>query len=178
MKDTSGNMVVMPGYKASAVVWSDSTKYDAVALYLETRNLKEVSRQLAIAYETIQYWKTEPWWDETVNEIEDGKARKLARTMENIVDKSLIAVEDRLEHGDYAISPTTGLTIRKPVSMKDAAKVASDLLDKKTKVEAKYQKELASTAIPQQLLELAKQFASFAKAKEIKQEPITIEMEK
>jgi transposase-like protein len=171
-------MVVMPAYTPSKVVWSDSTKYDVVALYLETRNLKEVSRQLAINYEFLQGWKTEPWWDEIVNEIEDGKARKLARTMENIVDKSLNAVEDRLEHGDYAISPTTGLIIRKPVSMKDAAKVASDLIDKKAKVEEKYKKELASTAIPQQLLELAKQFASFAKAKEIKHEPITLEMEK
>lgn len=170
MNDTSNSIVEMPGYTPQSIEWSDSTKYEVVALYLETRNLKEVSRQLQIDYTVLQGWKSEPFWDEVANEIEDGKARKLARTIEGIVDKSLIQVEDRLEHGDYAVNPTTGELLRKPVSMKDAAKVANDLIDKKAKVEEKYKKELASTAIPQQLLELAKQFSSFVKAKEIKQE--------
>ena len=94
----------------------------------------------------------------------EEKALVVDSKMASIVDKALEKVDDRLENGDIVLNNKTGELIRKPVSMKDAALVARDLLVRQEAIrkstdEAVEHKE----TVKETLSLLAKEFAKWAK---------------
>lgn len=147
--------------------WSDAQKMEAVQSWLVLGNLALVSRLLSIPEVTLRYWKASEWWGNVVNEIRSQEKIELSNKLKSIVNASLAVVEDRLSNGDYMFDQKTGQTIRKPVNMKDAHKVAVDLQDRQETLEkaAMQQKETSDESVETKLLALADKFAELATKK-------------
>ena len=145
--------------------WSDKQKLEAVQSWLLLGNLALTSRILAIPEVTLRVWKSSEWWKNAVEEIRLQDDMQMSARLKKIVDASLMAVEDRLINGDLMYDQKTGEMVRKQVNMRDAHKVAVDLMDKKA--------FLDKTAVPAQeeqkdedrLLKLAEKFADFVTKK-------------
>ena len=144
--------------------WAWETKQEVVEKMLMLGNIQLVSSLTGVDVSTIQNWKKQPWWTELVATYREEKALVVDSKMASIVDKALEKVDDRLENGDIVLNNKTGELIRKPVSMKDAALVARDLLVRQEAIrkstdEAVEHKE----TVKETLSLLAKEFAKWAK---------------
>ena len=111
--------------------WSDSQKIECVTTYIKLGNITRVSELLKIPRPTIITWRSTEWWADIEKELRAEENIVLSSSMKTLVDKSLLAIEDRLDKGDWIYDAKQGKPVRKPVSMKDALKVSTDLIDKR-----------------------------------------------
>lgn len=146
--------------------WSDAQKLEAIQSYLVLGNLALTSRLLGIPEITLRVWKTKDWWKDQVAELKAQEKFELSAKMKKIVNASLAVVEDRLEHGDFQFDQKTGQTVRKPVNMKDAHKVAVDLQQRQEMLEKISTEEIQQdSSVEDKLLKLAEKFADMATKK-------------
>ena len=75
---------------------------------------------------------------------------------------------DRLENGDHIYDQKAGKLIRKPVALRDAHKVAVDMVGVRDKLKSTEQVQVAEENIMAKLEKLANSFAEFANNKETK----------
>lgn len=115
--------------------WSDKQKLEAVSSYLTLGNLALTSRILGIPEVTLRVWKASEWWKNVVDDLKTQEKIELSNRMKKLVEASQAIVAQRLEHGDPVMSPK-GDIVFKPVSMKDAHKVAVDMIDRKKIIDA------------------------------------------
>lgn len=147
--------------------WPKEKKLQVVTQYLALGNLKLVSATTGVDYGLIRQWKMQPWWQEFEKEIRNTENLALDSSLTRLVNKSLEAVADRLEHGDPVFNMKTGQIERKPVQMKDAAKVSTDLLTKRELLRgnATARTETQSIPVADQLKLLAAEFARMTSGK-------------
>lgn len=143
--------------------YKDSQKLDAVKLYLVSGNLSATAAALNVPLSTIKFWRSSKWWKELTEELKREGNIQLSNKLKTIASKALDITMDRLENGDYQYDPKTGEMIRKPVLLRDAHKVASDLITKQLEVDKAPVDEEAHKATQDRLEALAKTFAGFAK---------------
>jgi hypothetical protein len=145
-------------------MWPKEKKLQVVVQYLALGSLKLVSATTGMVYALLRQWKLQPWWKEFENEIRNTENLKLDTKLTSLVEKSLEAVADRMEGGDYIMNNKTGQIIRKPVNMKDAAKVSVDLLTKRELLRGNATARTETQVVPMQdqLANLAKEFARMA----------------
>jgi hypothetical protein len=115
--------------------YSDAQKVEAVSSWLALGNLALTSRLLGIPEITLRVWKTSEWWKNLVEEMRMQEKIVLSARMKSLVEASQTIVAQRLETGDPILNQKTGEIIYKPVSMKDAHKVAVDLIDRKKELD-------------------------------------------
>jgi transposase-like protein len=141
--------------------WPKEKKIQAVAQYLALGNMKLVEATTGVSHTLLRQWKMQPWWKEYEIEIRATENVKLDTKLSAIVEKSLETIQDRLENGEVFYNQKTGALERKPVVMKDAAKVATDLLTKRELLRGNATQRTDQTAIPvqDQLKLLAQEFA-------------------
>lgn len=154
--------------------WSDSQKVEAVHTYLILGSLKLVSGALKIPFDTLKVWKASEWWKSMIEDLRVQEDLQLSSRLRKIVDKSYDVVEDRLENGDFVYNQKTGQLRRKPVSMRDAHKVAMDLTAQKEHLIDRHIEEQAVSVdkIEQRLAELAESFKRIASS--VKTGPVEI----
>lgn len=147
--------------------WPKEKKLQAVTQWLALGNLKLVEALTGVSHGVLKQWRLQPWWKEFENEIRNTENLEIDNKLTKIVQRSLDAVADRLENGEAVINNKTGEVIRKPVSMKDAAKVTNDMLTKRELLRGNATSRSESAAIPMadQMKLLAQQFARMATAK-------------
>jgi len=145
--------------------WSDKQKIEAVQSYLLLGNLALTSRILKIPEITLRVWKTTEWWKNVVDDLRQQESMEMSGRLRKIVDASLVAVEDRLLNGDLMYDNKTGQMVRKPVNMRDAHKVAVDLMDKKKILDKEALEGPQEQQDDDRLLKLAEKFASLVQAK-------------
>lgn len=155
--------------------WSKEKKFQAVVNYLATGNMKIVESLTGVDHGLLRQWKMQPWWKEFENEIRATDNLELDNKLTKLVDKSLEVTMDRLEGGDYIYDQKTGEIRRKPVGMKDAAKVSVDLLTKRELLRgnATSRTEGTQVSMADQLKALATEFARMTGVKV----PETIDVE-
>lgn len=141
--------------------WHDNQKLEAVKLWMACGSPTAVAIALKIPLKTIERWKMTDWWKKAAEDIRTEGSFQLGSKLKSIVDKSLEVVMDRIENGDWIYNQKTGEMVRKPVSLRDVHKVASDFIDKSQTLENKPQKEAKQTE--DRLAQLADAFAQFAK---------------
>jgi hypothetical protein len=147
-------------------VYTTEQKYDVLQKIELFGNLREVSRQTSVPYDTLLSWKKQGWYHAMMSDIRSATRSEMSSKMSRIVDKALASVEDRLEKGDYVLNNKTGKITRKPVVLRDVARVASDLLGKQIKLEEINSKEARTDENITDTLEALKQeFAKFNKNK-------------
>lgn len=148
--------------------FSDSQKLEAAKLWLVLGNNTIVAATLGIPLSTLTNWKAQNWWKNLVQDLRHESSIKLSNRLKSIVDKSFNLVEDRLENGDFIYDQKTGELRRKPMLGKDAARIASDFLDKAIKMDSKPREE--ENVVLGRLEDLAQRFESLA----LKKTPIVV----
>lgn len=144
--------------------WPWEKRIEVVSKWLVLQNMRVVSEQTGVHYEVIKDWKNSDWWDDLVEQIKKTKELELDNKLSKIIDRSLAVVADRLENGDLILNNKTGELVRKPVSMKDSAKVASDLLAKQILIKEKSETvQIKKESVKEQLALLAQEFSKWNK---------------
>jgi len=142
--------------------WAQSQKIECVLTYIATGSEVKTAAATGIPKNTIHIWRYQPWWKELTQQIRDEEDDKLSADLGKIVEKAMTTVEDRLINGDFGFNQKTGEIFRKPVNLKDAHKVAVDMIDQKLKVEGRAVQQVEKLDTMNQLEFLAKKFAEFA----------------
>jgi hypothetical protein len=142
--------------------YPDSTKTDALKLWLITGNLRQVSASMNIPFDTLKTWRYSKWWAELSSEIRTEGHLALSAKMQKLADKAMELTLDRLENGEEVVVQKTGEVIRKGVSMRDAHQVAVSFQDRALKLQNSPQEEAAQLAVHDRLAQLADAFSKMA----------------
>jgi len=162
----------------SAAHWSDNQKVGACTTYLASGNMSLTSVATSIPLVTLNKWKVAPWWKQMVDDIRSEENLQLDSKLAKVVNKSVDQLMERVENGDYMFDQKTGQLVRIPIKARDAAKITSDMIDRRQMLQGlQVEKKEGATKLEERLLKLAEQFASFGKAKVVQHEPLTIEGE-
>jgi len=130
-------------------------------------NSTELERLTGIPATVVRDWRTSDWWPELLERVHAAHDDATISKFTKIVDKSLETIQDRLNNGDYVVNRKTGEMVRKPVTMKDAASVATVVVDKRQLLRGKPTTRSESVSTDVRLKKLAEEFERFVKAKEI-----------
>jgi hypothetical protein len=125
--------------------------------------MKMVSAMTGVSHELIRQWKAQPWWKELENEIRQTQNIEMDTKLSKIVDKSLDAVLDRVENGDFIYDQKSGEIKRKPAALRDIHRVATDTISKRELIRgnATERKETTQISVQEQLKMLAMEFAKW-----------------
>lgn len=144
--------------------WSDKQKLEAVTTYLMLGgNLRLTSYTLKIPDQTLYMWKKSEWWNKLVSEVKQEERLTVSSRLKKVMDKSWDVVADRLEHGDWIYDQKAGELRRKPVSLRDAAKVANDASLLRERLDMNDNFTVAADQIEDKLSKLAKAFTDLSK---------------
>ena len=156
--------------------WPQAKRLEVVSQWLVVGNLRIVAGMTGVSYELVRDWKKQPWWKEMEAELRQTQNIEMDTKLSKIVDKSLDATLDRLENGEAYIDNKTGDIKRRPVALRDAARVSVDILSKRELLRGNATERKESTQIPiaDQLALLAAEFAKWQKKPET--EVIDVEM--
>lgn len=116
-------------------VYSWEKKMEAVSRYMLLGNMRVVSEQLNVPYSVLADWKRSDWWPEMVDSLKRQKKSKTNEHLTKIIETSLDIVQDRLENGDFFVNQKTGKVDRKPVSIRDASQITTNLLQRQIQLE-------------------------------------------
>lgn len=143
--------------------YPDSKKLEVVTTYLALGKAPMVEAVTGVSRHTIRQWKLQPWWQEMVETIQTESNQELDSKLSKIIERSLDAVNERIEGGEFILDSKTGSVKRVPVKLKDVHRVAVDLLDKRDLLRTKPQEKVEQAAAVDILKKLAGQFAEWAK---------------
>ena len=148
--------------------WSDRQKIEACTTYFMLGgNLTLTAEKLKIPYDTLKTWKKADWWKELEDDIRREERLTLSTKLRNLMDASLVLVQDRLENGDWIYDQKEGELRRKPVSMKDAGKLAMDAANLRAKMNIQENHTVAAEHVEDKLAKLAKAFSDLANGKKL-----------
>jgi G:T/U-mismatch repair DNA glycosylase len=147
--------------------WPIDKKVEVVAQYLVLGNMKQVAALTGVDHSLIRTWKGQPWWAELEAEIRQTQNIEMDSKLSKIVDRSLDAVLDRVENGDFFYDQKTGVIKRKPANLRDVAKVSTDIISKRELLRgnATERKETTQISVNEQLKLLATEFAKWNSGK-------------
>lgn len=141
--------------------WSDSQKIEAVTTWLMLGNGAQTARILGVPLITFRSWQAKAWWKELESELRLGEKLVLSTRLKSIVETALGQVEDRLTNGEAFIQKD-GSIGRKPVALRDANKVAVDMLIHRDKLVTTEEVKMQEEGVKEKLEKLAKSFEEFA----------------
>jgi hypothetical protein len=143
--------------------WSEKERYQACATWLLLGKDSLTSAATGIPEETLRYWRKRPWWPEMVAEIQRSSKVELSGKIKNIVNKTLLQLEDRVENGDFLYDPKTGQMVRKPINANVASKITSELIEKTLMLDKEAVKEeISDTTLDDRLKKLRDEMVSLA----------------
>lgn len=143
--------------------WPDAKKIEVVTTYLALGKAPMVEAITGVPRQTIRLWKMQPWWKDLEREIRNEEDGELDAKLSRIIDKSLDAVGERLDNGEFLLDSRTGQIKRVPVKMRDAARVSTELLDKRNLIRGKPTSITEKISTEDIIKNLAQQFAQFVK---------------
>ena len=152
--------------------WDDAKKLEVVTTYLALGKVPLVEAMTGVPRATIRQWKLQPWWKELELEITSEDDLELSGKLKKIVDRSLDAVVDRLQNGDFVYNSKTGTIDRSPVKLRDAHRVSVDLIDKYNLIRGKPTSRVEKVAVEDAMVKLANQFQEWAKSLKQREEKV------
>lgn len=144
--------------------WSAEAKQHVAVLLLTAGNAREVSKITGVPYETIMDWKKSEEWDAIQAKAKQLRNEQLQRGLYSLTDLALEKTRDRLEHGEWILNNKTGEMVRKPVSLRDTARVLESSIDRVVKLDHGVS-AIQNQSTNEILKDLAVQFAKFATKK-------------
>lgn len=141
--------------------WPIEKKIEVVSQWLVLGNMKLVAASTGVGYDLIRAWKTQAWWKDLENEIRQTQNIEMDTKLSKIVERSLEAVLDRVENGDYFFDQKAQEVRRKPVTLRDVARVSVDILSKRELLRgnATERKETSQVSVQEHLKMMMAEFA-------------------
>lgn len=149
--------------------YPQQTKVDACVQYAVYGDYEQVSKNTGVPVATLKVWHEEPWWVEIQKKVYVEQNEALVGRINSVLDSTIEAIADRLEHGDSVVTPS-GKVVVKPVDAKVLASLFNNLSAKRQLIRGEPTQISGKVGIDERLDTLAKQFEKFAKAKEVKGE--------
>jgi hypothetical protein len=138
--------------------WSWAKKVEVATAYLALGKAPLVEAVTKVPAGTLHQWKQHEWWNELIESIRAEEDLELDSKLGRIVSKSVDIIQDRLENGDYQYDPKEGKLIRRPVSLRDTSKVASETIDRRNILRQIHSKpKVSEQSVQEQLKRIAEQ---------------------
>ena len=154
----------MPKPRHTLGEWhSDNKKIEACTAYLVLGKAPLVEQITGVPSGTIRRWKSEPWWEDLVAQIQAEDDQELDGKLAKRINKALDIVDDRLSSGDFMFDPKSGRFKRRPVALKDTWKVTKEMVDLRQHLRKNTTKHVAAEAAGDILKNLASEFAQMAR---------------
>lgn len=146
--------------------WPVEKRIQVVSQYLVLGNMALVSAVTGVPHQLIRAWKAAPWWKDIEAQVRATENLQMDTKLSKIVDKSLDAVLDRVENGEFFYDQKRGEIRRKPANLRDIARVSVDILSKRELLRgnATERKEVTQVSVDEQLKALALEFARWQTA--------------
>jgi hypothetical protein len=143
--------------------WPMEKKIEVVSQFLVLGNMKLVSAMTGVSHDLIRQWKMKPWWKELEAEIRQTQNIEMDTKLSKIVDKSLDAVLDRVENGDFIYDQKSGEIRRRPAALRDIHRVSVDMIDRRELLRGNSvnRNEQTQVSVAEQLKLLAQEFAKW-----------------
>jgi len=146
--------------------YSDAFKLSVVSTYLQTgRNLLMTSRLVGIDKKNLYLWKQTDWWKEFEQDLIDQSYQQTNNKLQQVLDKSLNELMDRLHNGDTILDSKTGKLRKVPMKGREVNRIVNDNITKQVLLnniqKEKVQKKNETTQ-QDRLLKLAEEFAKIA----------------
>lgn len=142
--------------------WTTNQKLQAVSTFLMLGNMPQTAIVTGIPLPTLKVWRYTDWFKEYCLQLQTEDVQQMDSNLKRIVEKSLKAVEDRLDLGDAQFDQKTGEIVRIPVKAHVALKISTELMTKQQKLRDAPVKEEIEKTIDDRLLKLSEEFARFA----------------
>lgn len=140
--------------------YTENQKIEACKLWLVTGNLTHTAAALKIPYDTVKTWRYSDWWEKLAVEIKAEGRMELSARLKKIAEKALEATLDRIENGDWQMSPT-GELVRRPVAAAVVSKIATDAIQKVEELE-RVPETTSLQSVNDRLKALAQNFEKFS----------------
>jgi hypothetical protein len=138
--------------------WPWAKKVEVATAYLALGKAPLVEAVTKVPAGTLHQWKQQEWWNELIESIRAEEDVELDSKLGKIVSKSIDIIQDRLDNGDYQYDPKEGKLIRRPVSLRDTSKVASETIDRRNILRQIYNKpKVSEQSVQEQLKRIAEQ---------------------
>lgn len=115
--------------------YPDKKKLEAVQAYVLLGSLRQAAIAVSVPEPTVKSWKGTTWWSELESEIRASNKLTLSVKLTEIVQKGLVALNDRVANGDYVYNFVTKVFERKPISAAVANKIVTDMMDRAVHLE-------------------------------------------
>lgn len=153
----------MPSKHKAGKWHTDGKRVEVVTSYLVLGKAPLVEAITGVPVGTIRRWKTEPWWNDLVAQIQTEDNQELDAKLGARLSKALDIVSDRLDSGDFMYDPKSGEFKRRPVSMKDTWHVAKEMVDIRQLLRRQPAEKPNQEAVSDILKNLANEFADMAR---------------
>jgi hypothetical protein len=137
-------------------------RLEVVSRFMLLGNMRLVSEQTKVAYETLMEWKKSDWWPELVDQIKRTTKSKRNNSITAIIEQSIDTVHDRLANGDFVFDQKSGQIIRKPVSARDATYISEAMMKRQDIIETQMDHSHSEDTREEQLVKLAQEFQKWA----------------
>lgn len=111
-------------------MYPEQKRLEVVSLFAATGNFKQVSELTSVPVPTIKVWRKQDWFQELLKEIRDENNEKIDAKFTEIIENALEQVADRVQNGDFVVTPRGDL-IRRPIPAKDLSLVVAINVDKR-----------------------------------------------
>ena len=108
-------------------------RIDAIFAYFVTGYIREAARLCGISEGTMLSWAQSSWWKSAIQKVKEIKQDELDVQYTSIIDRTVTAIVDRLEHGEEKISKG-GTKVRVGVGAKDLMLINAMAFDKRALV--------------------------------------------
>jgi hypothetical protein len=107
-------------------------------------NLRLASATCGIPEVTARRWKAQAWWKEAESEFRKAGKLALSGKLTDLVTKVFVALEDRIDNGDWVHNPKTGQLERKPLSGAVINNIMKDTINQSVSLEKAGMEEAVS----------------------------------
>lgn len=111
-------------------IYPEAKMIEAATIYAATGSLTRTAELTKVNETTIRAWRKTEAFQELLREIWAENNEKIDAKFTEIIEKSLDAVLDRLDHGDYHVT-SRGELVRKPINAKELSLVQAINVDKR-----------------------------------------------
>ncbi|MHB8602177.1 MAG: hypothetical protein ACYC9R_06345 [Nitrosotalea sp.] len=146
--------------------WSNEERIEAVKAYLLLGKIKLVCATTSIPEITLRKWKSQDWWKEAEEEYRKSSRIEVSGKLSNIINKTMVELEDRVSNGDYYFNQVTRSWERKKINANVLHKITSDLIDKQLVLEKNIAVEKVNDeGVMERLEKLKDEILKFARQK-------------